>query len=166
MSRVLILAFSIFAFLTYAANAAPMLFNVKAKWFEIDTITTSYEDSKDLLENQPWNVGGFGTGFDFARAVDLAFGDPNKPYAVDNYTPYLFSGPSTFPDFINVVAINTTGIARLDVWRVPRDLELVWLVGKPAIAVPVPAALPLLAGGIGLLGFFGWRRTSKPVMPL
>ncbi len=27
--------------------------------------------------------------------------------------------------------------------------------------VPVPAALPLLAGGLGLLGFMGWRRKRK-----
>ena len=29
-------------------------------------------------------------------------------------------------------------------------------------ATPLPAALPLFAGGLGALGFFGWRRKRKP----
>jgi hypothetical protein len=30
---------------------------------------------------------------------------------------------------------------------------------------PLPAALPLFAGGVGALGFFGWRRKRKPAAP-
>lgn len=33
-----------------------------------------------------------------------------------------------------------------------------WLVRDALIPVPLPAALPLLAGALGLLGFIGWRR--------
>jgi hypothetical protein len=31
-------------------------------------------------------------------------------------------------------------------------------INEPLSAVPLPATLPLLAGGLGLLGFLGWRR--------
>jgi hypothetical protein len=33
----------------------------------------------------------------------------------------------------------------------------------PNSAVPLPAALPLFATGLGLLGAMGWRRKRKPV---
>ena len=29
---------------------------------------------------------------------------------------------------------------------------------------PVPAALPLFAGGLGAIGLFGWRRKKKPAI--
>lgn len=32
----------------------------------------------------------------------------------------------------------------------------------PVSATPLPAALPLFAGGLGALGLFGWRRKRKP----
>ncbi len=38
--------------------------------------------------------------------------------------------------------------------------------GNPTVsAVPVPAALPLLAGGLGLMGLVGWRRRRKNAAP-
>jgi hypothetical protein len=36
-----------------------------------------------------------------------------------------------------------------------------WSVSDPPSATPLPAALPLFAGGLGALGLLGWRRKRK-----
>jgi hypothetical protein len=36
-----------------------------------------------------------------------------------------------------------------------------WSVSDSPSATPLPAALPLFAGGLGALGFFGWRERRK-----
>lgn len=36
-----------------------------------------------------------------------------------------------------------------------------WSVSDPPFATPLPAALPLFAGGLGVFGLLGWRRKRK-----
>lgn len=38
-----------------------------------------------------------------------------------------------------------------------------WIRVVTVSAVPLPAALPLFAGGLGLMGLLGWRRKQKSV---
>jgi hypothetical protein len=40
-------------------------------------------------------------------------------------------------------------------------LEINYNEGMIAVATPLPAALPLFAGGLGALGLLGWRRKRK-----
>ena len=40
-------------------------------------------------------------------------------------------------------------------------LDPPWQPTTPPIATPLPAALPLFAGGLGALGLLGWRRKRK-----
>jgi len=44
-----------------------------------------------------------------------------------------------------------------------RDFDdmVVKIVDPPVSAVPLPAALPLFATGLGALGLIGWRRKRK-----
>ena len=70
-----------------------------------------------------------------------------------------FSIPaSDFVDGINTLVIQGTGS---DDFLEGGRLEGV-VTDNVASATPLPAALPLFAGGIGALGLLGWRRKKKP----
>ena len=70
----------------------------------------------------------------------------NQPSGPDQYTANLALGSApTIGDLISFGAGSTD-----------RQYSL------SATVVPLPAALPLLASGFGLLGFLGWRGKRKP----
>jgi hypothetical protein len=41
------------------------------------------------------------------------------------------------------------------------DISGTWTTSLGAVATPLPAALPLFAGGLGVMGLLGWRRKRK-----
>ncbi|MBG6178679.1 hypothetical protein IWQ55_006525 [Labrenzia sp. EL_208] len=52
----------------------------------------------------------------------------------------------------------SVGTGRVDLQKTPFELRF---GGTPSVTpVPLPAALPVLAGGLGFLGFMGWRRKN------
>ena len=62
--------------------------------------------------------------------------------------------------FFGFVGISRTGFVKRS------DVDRVWkldLVFTPVSQVPLPAALPLFATGLGVLGLLGWRRKRKAV---
>jgi hypothetical protein len=46
-------------------------------------------------------------------------------------------------------------------WGPGADQSFTIVVSTPASATPIPAALPLFASGLGVLGLLGWRRKKK-----
>lgn len=77
---------------------------------------------------------------------DVAIGfliDPNNPTIAYAFLEDIWQGgDADFDDMVVEIQINPTNIG---------------ITGT----TPVPAALPLFAGGLGTIGFFGWRRKRK-----
>ena len=97
-----------------------------------------------------WSNIGLPTGFAYdswyRMTMDLVGGD--VVYTVGDLTETLDSNGTV--EFSNVIlqGYNTTDGVSYDIY---------W-DNFTAAAIPVPAALPLLGGGLALLGFMGWRK--------
>lgn len=112
--------------------------------------------------------GVFGVGFDFFNA------DSNRPYnafvtygdgSTENILmPFVNSSVGT-----QFFGLTSTSLILSIAFGLPNGGTTIYgafgldnlTIGSQVPAVPVPAALPLLAGGFGLLGLVGWRRKRK-----
>lgn len=105
------------------------------------------------------NAGGLGgTGCtDDAGCFNHETGAVSVPTITIDLT--LTSG--TWADAAAVLIANSDGWEAADNFAsTPQD------VGTYVAATPLPAALPLLATGLGALGLFGWRRKRKSARSL
>lgn len=110
--------------------------------------TCNFAETADLyLFNGDYNP--FDGEFDETDLVNVGFvfetSIPNGNANAPGGASITINGPFTY---LALVDTSTQGSDGFDVDAVSVS------------AVPLPAALPLLAGGLGLLGFLGWRRKT------
>jgi hypothetical protein len=78
-----------------------------------------------------------------------------------NGDPVFIGIKDTSPEITSLVFdLTMTGCTSLECGN--SDFAADTLISKnPAAGAPLPAALPLFAGGLGALGLLGWRRKRK-----
>lgn len=97
---------------------------------------------------------GFGTGF-------FTFGPPTTTvYVAQVYSDYVSNAPMSGTLTIVGATFADMGVALGDyVWTLANGDTVTLRFSPSALAVPVPAALPLMAAGLGFLGMM--RRRAK-----
>lgn len=112
-----------------------------------------------------WLGGRAGTGWLAGPESGNAFTHTNWFGVEPNNAGYIYMsiGTSTGPgqwldDSIVPISGDGQGIPTF-----PNDPVIGYFVEyeNPATVVPLPAALPLMAGGIGLMGLLGWRQRRR-----
>ncbi|MBG6212051.1 hypothetical protein IWQ49_006756 [Labrenzia sp. EL_126] len=121
------------------------------------------------------NGGFWGTAGDFDVSATLAFDDPTGASASGNgggfaFTTILgiFSGgylswDSSIPALLTTANGSEFLVDFEDGFALGffENTETIQATVTAVSVVPAPAALPLLAGGLGILSFAGWRRTRS-----
>ena len=128
------------------------------------TTVSSTGINNDPDTNPPPALGGF--SFDGLTSSPFTF-------AYNSYDPstvfVAIAGPFVVGDNLLRFFVNNTfnGILNADtdsgliVGGGPMSLDFEGTVTFDAAATPLPAALPLFAGGLGAMGLLGWRRRRK-----
>jgi hypothetical protein len=104
-----------------------------------DSYTISFNLNFDDNTNQ-----GFIVDFGTSQLLNLLNTGTNKLYTFDVGA----SGSSTALDFLGYNVPSNTFLSEVS-------------VTQDEVATPVPAALPLFASGLGVMGLLGWRRRRK-----
>lgn len=177
-----IAAISAFAAFTSASHASTLIGNVIEAQYEFPTIGTPYPLSS--VTPNPFTVGaGIDAVIDVEGVTQLSidFGanallitldtiltNPQWNAASQNGPVFSVVSGSLFPAIANVFAsqgsvsaflLNDKLYVNLAGWSY-HDGDTI-SVEFGASPVPLPAALPLLAAGLGAMGFMGWRKRRK-----
>jgi hypothetical protein len=158
------------------ANAQGLGVSIPGNSYETVTyaITGTITNPVDDFINVQMGIGGGGTtpwSFVANGSVTTDVGGTSLGVDVGNCFPYtclshelafqtitLSGNPTTLvialgiQDPISYLSPDATGSAYLTVWLPP---------GLTATELPLPAALPLFATGLGAVGLLGWRRKKK-----
>src|SRR5262249_629394 len=96
-------------------------------------------------------------------AMTINTGTHTASITLDSNPTFTFAG--------NSLTITDTGTISIDGGLTPSPISFILTTQGPAnqpvsysgtiTATPIPAALPLFAGGLGALGMLGWRRKKR-----
>lgn len=139
----------------------------------------------DALTDFSFSIGGYTASSNAAAEiqVDNAPGAPNDRYGItsrasqgltgadvgglaldffglrlDDSSNSVFSDALILPTALSLLDFDSTGFF-VSFGPINTPSVVSGTIDKLSVtAVPLPAALPLLAGGVGLLGLLGWRR--------
>lgn len=120
-------------------------------FLSFDPINVPYADHA-LGDNSTAN----GAGTVAANPIAYALGISSLNVAQQSWNLGFFTPPGVDPQAEGLYTINLSAALNGDVLA-STSIDILYGVTP----VPVPAALPLLAGGLGLLGFMGWRRRQN-----
>lgn len=142
------------------ADRTAFIFNLTTSERRDQTINT---DDEELGSYQSYNLGNygptFGGGHDIHIDSSLSSGRINAySYCSDPADNcYAYGGGTAIPNLLGQeIAGRPNNDDFIDVAR----LEVFTIATAPN-PVPLPAAFPLFAGGLALLGFLGWRRRPE-----
>ena len=111
------------------------------------------------FDNQSAEAAGF-TNETLQTSLLFIFG----PAAFGSYALSTSIGPITDDDMWNPgVSFPSTAGALIINFVIGEEGTFTAATGTVAQVVPLPAALPLFATGLGVLGLLGWRRKRKAV---
>ena len=117
------------------------LMGVNSPSYFLETINVLDAGGSSIVNGPITDIGGLVTGNSTSQLLSLALG-------VVATNPFFLQLEFT-ADFT-------------DYWRKGTNTPE-YLIAE-VTPVPLPAALPLFAGSIGLIGFLGWRRKRKPAL--